>query len=45
MFFPQELDALPKLSGFEMIGKYGDYDYSNFADQSPKQFIICNKKA
>lgn len=45
MFFPQELDALLKLSGFEIIEKYGDYDYSNFSDQSPKQLIICNKKA
>lgn len=45
MFFPQELDAMLKLNGFEIIEKYGFYDYSKFSDQSPKQLVICKKKA
>lgn len=45
MFFPQELDSLLKLSGFKIIKKYGDYDYSKFSDNSLKQLVICRNMA
>ncbi len=39
VFFPQELDALLRASGFEIEAKYGDFDESPFVSGSPKQII------
>lgn len=41
LFFPQELDALLTLSGFEIEAKYGDYDRCPFASDTPKQLTVC----
>jgi len=39
IFFPQELDALLEYNGFEIIAKYGNYDFSLFDSQSKHQLI------
>lgn len=41
MFFPQELDALLTLNGFQIVDKLGNYDGAAFKDGSPHQIIIC----
>ena len=41
LYFPQELDALLQLSGFAIEAKYGNYDDSPFASNTPKQLVIC----
>jgi SAM-dependent methyltransferase len=38
-FFPQELDALVKYNGFEIINKYGNFDKEVFTSNSPKQLL------
>jgi ubiquinone/menaquinone biosynthesis C-methylase UbiE len=43
VFYPQELDALLKLNGFEIEEKYGNFDESPFESDSPKQLVICTK--
>ncbi len=40
-FFPQELDALFEYNGFRIEAKYGDFDESEFANNSPKQIIVA----
>lgn len=42
-FFPQELDALLHYNGFKTLRKYGDFDLSPFASDSPKQVMVCRK--
>lgn len=41
-FFPMELDALFEYNGFKIEAKYGDFDESVFATNSPKQIIIAS---
>ncbi len=41
MFFPQEIDALLRYSGFRIERKYGDYEHAAFSDSSRKQIIVC----
>jgi 2-polyprenyl-3-methyl-5-hydroxy-6-metoxy-1,4-benzoquinol methylase len=41
IFFPQELDGLLSLNGFEIEQKLGDYDGRPFTSSSPKQLMIC----
>lgn len=43
IFYPQELDALVELNGFEIESKYGNTDESPFESESPKQVIVCRK--
>jgi SAM-dependent methyltransferase len=45
IFFPQELDALLRASGFDIEAKYGDFDESPFASGSPKQIIRAKAAA
>lgn len=40
-FFPQELDAIFHYNGFRSEAKYGDFDESEFTNNSPKQIIIA----
>ena len=42
IFFPQELDALLKLNGFNIEAKYGDFDRGPFISDSPKQIIVSH---
>jgi Methyltransferase domain len=41
IFFPAELDNLLLFNGFQAIIKYGDYDFSPFLSESPRQIIVC----
>jgi SAM-dependent methyltransferase len=43
-FFPEELLALSKLAGLEVIDRLGDYDGSPLSDRSPKQLLFCKRK-
>ena len=40
-YFPQELDALIHLGGFEIVRKYGDFDHSPLSGTSPLQIPVC----
>ena len=42
-FFPQELLALCRLHGFEVVHRFGDYDESAFHSASPKQLLILRR--
>jgi len=44
IYFPKELDALLKYNGFEIEAKYGDYDESPFAADSPLQLVVCKER-
>jgi SAM-dependent methyltransferase len=41
IFFPQELDALLRYNGFEIVEKYGDFDEAPFTTDSPRQVFVC----
>ena len=43
-FFPQEMDALLKYNGFEVIKKFGNYNETPFGSASPKQIYVLKKK-
>lgn len=40
-FYPEELLALCKFSGLEVVKRFGDYDEGSFGDGSPKQILLC----
>ncbi|RUL75419.1 class I SAM-dependent methyltransferase [Dyella choica] len=40
-FFPEELLALCRLGGLEVVHRYGDYDEQTFSATSPKQILLC----
>lgn len=40
-YFPQELKALLKLSGFKIEENFGDYDRTPFSLQSPLNLLVC----
>ncbi|MFE2345185.1 class I SAM-dependent methyltransferase [Kitasatospora cineracea] len=40
-FFPEELLALCRLAGLDVLERHGDYDRSPFTGASPKQILIC----
>ncbi len=44
IFFPQELDALLQLHGFEIENKFGNFDETPFVSDSPKQVVVCRKR-
>ncbi len=41
MYFPQELDALLKYNGFEVVEKYGDFDGKPFESRDNYQVVVC----
>ena len=41
MYFPQELDALLKYNGFEVVEKYGDFDGKAFESGDNYQVVVC----
>jgi len=41
MFFPQELDALLRGAGFEIVEKFGDFEGGKFENGSHKQVVIA----
>ncbi|MEM9824618.1 MAG: class I SAM-dependent methyltransferase [Bacteroidota bacterium] len=41
LFFPRELDAYLKWSGFEVLHKFGDFAEGAFDDHSDKQIFVC----
>ncbi len=43
MFFPQELDAYLKWSGFDIVHKFGGFEGEVFSDQSDKQVFVCRQ--
>jgi 2-polyprenyl-3-methyl-5-hydroxy-6-metoxy-1,4-benzoquinol methylase len=43
-FFPQELEALIKYNGFEIVSKYGNFNREAFASESPKQILTLKVK-
>jgi SAM-dependent methyltransferase len=43
IYYPKELDYYIKSNNFNIVSKYGDYDFSEFTSDSPKQLIICQK--
>ena len=45
IFFPQELDALLRLSGFTREAKYGGFDRHPFSSASRQQVIVCGAGA
>jgi hypothetical protein len=42
--FPNELEALLRLSGFAIEARYGDYDRRPFGATTPKQLTVCRLK-
>ena len=42
-FFPEELLALCKFNGLEVVARFGNYDESPFTADSPKQILICRR--
>ena len=42
-FFPEELIALCRFSGLEVVERYGNYDETPFGSNSPKQILLCRK--
>lgn len=40
-FFPDELLALCRLGGFEVLERLGDYDRRPFDDSAPRQLLVC----
>lgn len=42
LFFPQEIETLIELCGFQVLEKYGDYNKSNFSESSVRQLIFCS---
>ena len=41
MYFPQELDALLRYNGFQVVAKYGDWDLAAFGPGSRHQLCVC----
>lgn len=41
MYYPRELDAYLKISGFEILHKFGDFNEDEFNAQSSKQIFVC----
>ena len=41
MYFPQELEALLKYNGFEVVEKYGDFDGKPFESGDNYQVVVC----
>jgi ubiquinone/menaquinone biosynthesis C-methylase UbiE len=39
--FPEELLALCRFNGIEVIKRFGDYNEEDFSSDSPKQILIC----
>ena len=44
IFFPQELDALLFMHGFDVVEKYGDYRRAAFTSLSSKQIVVCRAR-
>jgi 2-polyprenyl-3-methyl-5-hydroxy-6-metoxy-1,4-benzoquinol methylase len=42
-FYPEELLALCRYNGLEVIQRFGDYDETPFEKNSPKQIVLCRK--
>jgi hypothetical protein len=43
-FFPEELLVLCKLAGLVVSDRLGEYDGSEFGDDSPKQILFCSRQ-
>lgn len=43
MYYPQELDSYLKWHDFEITEKFGDFDETAFANDSPKQIFVCKR--
>lgn len=40
-FYPEELLALCRMSGLDVVHRFGNYDESTFSAKSPKQILFC----
>jgi len=45
MFFPQEIDSLLYMAGFEIINKYGDFEKTPFSKDSNLQIITAKARS
>ncbi len=43
IWFPREVDAVLKYNGFEIEHKYGDFDESEFTNNSGQQILVCKR--
>jgi hypothetical protein len=44
-FFPEELLALCRLGGFDVVERFGDYDERPFIGASPQQILVCRPRS
>lgn len=44
-FFPQEIDALLRHNGFDLLAKYGDAEFKPFDKRPSYQTILCRPRA
>jgi SAM-dependent methyltransferase len=44
-FFPEELLALCRFNGLDVVRRHGNYDETPFTDHSPKQILCCRNAA
>jgi ubiquinone/menaquinone biosynthesis C-methylase UbiE len=42
--FPEELLALCRANGFDVVRRYGNYDETPFTKESPQQILFCRNK-
>lgn len=45
VYFPQELDYLVQLFGFEIVNKFGDFEETPFEEMPDTQVLVLRKKA
>jgi SAM-dependent methyltransferase len=43
-FFPEELVALCRMGGFDVVERFGEFDGSPFRANSPKQILLCRAR-
>ena len=42
-FYPEELLALCRFNGLEVMQRFGDYDETPFTKDSAKQILLCRR--
>ncbi len=41
IYFPEELVSMLRYNGFKIVDRFGDWDESEFVDDSPRQIVVC----
>lgn len=44
VYYPQELEYIVQFCGFEIVNKFGDFDESEFANDSETQILVLKKR-